>query len=256
MSVPTNHSSLTDGRSDFNVVFIHSLLDNFGLSASQFRVYAHLARRAGIGAAWPAVASIALTCLLHPQTVRRALAFLTKQKLITRQPRPGHTPLYRLTPATQWLPLSGVTRSPCKLNTPASDTETPHPKAMEGHPCESDGAKGYPVGGHPQKSRPHTPSVRQIPCNEAEAEASAILAGIPAEFARTEFNRMEAVNWLDGCQRPVYSWPHYLKQRWCNQQSDRAKRKVGPAARLSRNGAPIPPRKFNSTDYEQSLDKF
>src|ERR1035437_1745527 len=59
----------------------------------------------------------------------------------------------------------------------------------------------------------HTQRARGLPRNEVDAVEAAKLAAIPEEFARAEFNRMEAVNWLDGCQRPVRSWPHYLKKR-------------------------------------------
>ena len=93
---------LRQDTSEFNVIFVHSRLDDYGLPASVFRVYCHLARRAGSGAAFPAVASIARICRLHPQTVRQALRVLVQHRLITREPRPGTTPIYRLTPAAQW----------------------------------------------------------------------------------------------------------------------------------------------------------
>lgn len=66
-------------------VFVHSSLDDLGLSPQEFRVYGHLARRAGRGVAFPAIASIAETCRIHPQTARRAVATLIKRGLITRE---------------------------------------------------------------------------------------------------------------------------------------------------------------------------
>ena len=99
----------------------------------------------------------------------------------------------------------------------------------------------------------HTHRTRGLPRNEAEAVEAARVAGIPEDFGRTEFNRMEAVNWLDGCQRPVRSWPHYIKQRWSKEQSERAERKAQATARPGRHGSFVPPRKFDSANYKQSV---
>ena len=50
-------------------VFIHSRLDDFGLTAPEFRVYCHLARRAGrTGRAWSSVQNISGVCLLQGLT--------------------------------------------------------------------------------------------------------------------------------------------------------------------------------------------
>ena len=43
------------GTNISNIIFVHSLLDDFGLTPPQFRVYCHLARRAGKRGAFPAV---------------------------------------------------------------------------------------------------------------------------------------------------------------------------------------------------------
>ena len=45
---------LHQDTSEMNVIFVHSRLDDYGLPAPSFRVYCHLARRAGRGSAWPA----------------------------------------------------------------------------------------------------------------------------------------------------------------------------------------------------------
>jgi DNA-binding transcriptional MocR family regulator len=124
-------SPLQDSRNDFGVVFIHSRLDDYGLTPQQFRVYAHLARRAGSGAAFPAVATIARICQLHAQTVRQALRVLVAHRLITREPRPGTTPLYRLTPASHWQPPTRITGNPSESDTPPSVSESTPTKRME-----------------------------------------------------------------------------------------------------------------------------
>lgn len=83
--------------------FIPSVLDEYGLKPSVFRVYCHIARRdGGEQGAWASVASIARTCQIHPQTVRKALKFLVTEEFLTRQTRRGATTIYRLTPMYMW----------------------------------------------------------------------------------------------------------------------------------------------------------
>lgn len=81
-----------------------------------------------------------------------------------------------------------------------------------------------------------TQRVKGLPCNESEAVEAARLACIPDDFARTEYNRMAGVGWLDGCQRPVRSWPHYLKQRWSHEQGSR----VARVSRTEKSAASTP----------------
>lgn len=76
-------------------VFIHSELDDMGLSLEAFRVYAHLARRAGRdGRAWPGLQSIGDVCFWqdkHPDTRRKkataAVAELEQHGLIAKHMR-------------------------------------------------------------------------------------------------------------------------------------------------------------------------
>ena len=106
------------------------------------------------------------------------------------------------------------------------------------------------------KENKHIRRATGLPCNESEAVEAAKIAGVPEEFARNEFNRMEAVNWLDGCQRPVHSWPHYIKQRWSKEQSERAEGRTRSVVRSGRAGAVVPPRKFDPANYQQPMEKF
>ncbi|MCC7518212.1 MAG: helix-turn-helix domain-containing protein [Verrucomicrobiae bacterium] len=128
--------SLFHGENAFNVLFIRSELDDYILTANQFRVYAHLARRAGTDGAWPSIKSMARTCRLHGDTVRRCLRCLRQLNLVRAQARRGATTLYILTPYSDWKkPQSkgppSATRGalPVTGSTPPPDTEggTPHP---------------------------------------------------------------------------------------------------------------------------------
>lgn len=76
-----------------------------------------------------------------------------------------------------------------------------------------------------------------LPRDEDEAVQVARLLAIPDDFARTEFNRLDAVGFIDGCQRPVRKWASYLKQRWASEQSARAERSARAAARATRPAA-------------------
>ncbi len=248
-------AALSDIRTDFNVVFIHSRLDDYGLPPPVFRIYAHIARRAGNGDAYPAIATMARTCLVHPQTARRAVQLLTKHGLITREPRPGTTPIYRLTPASQWHPPTHISGNPSTSDTPPKPRQATPAKPMQGHPSESDGVEGNPLGGNPLGGNPETTNTtraaRGVPRSESEALEVAKLLGIPEDFARTEFDRMEGVGWLDGCQRRVQSWSHYLKQRWSKEQSERTERRATGRAPGRPQRPADPPRQFANANYNQ-----
>ncbi len=253
---PPARAPLQDGRTDFNVVFIHSRLDDYGLPPPEFRVYAHVARRAGSGGAFPAVKSIARVCRLHPQTVRRALGVLVKHRLIRREDRPGKTAVYRLTPASEWQPPTHITDHPYEKDTPPSVSQDTPPKRIQGYPSEKDGAEGNPSEGNPTKEETRTPRTPGIPCNEVEAVEQANLAGVPPEFARVEFCRLDSVGWVNGAGNPVRKWVSHLRKRWADDQSQRTERKAQAAARPGRHGTFVPPRKFDSANYQQPVEKF
>ena len=84
------------------IIFIHSSMDDAGLSAEAFRVYAHIARRAGTGQAWPSIESMMEKCGLSKRPILRALRELIDRNMIMRRPRPGYTSLYILTDQTLW----------------------------------------------------------------------------------------------------------------------------------------------------------
>jgi len=114
---------LIQDTSEMNVIFIHSVVDDAGLTPSAFRVYAHLARRAGSGAAWPAVQGIADHCQLHADTVRAALSMLVDRNMIRAELRPGKTTRYFLEKPSAWEPLG-------KNHPPALNGD--HPSGLNG----------------------------------------------------------------------------------------------------------------------------
>jgi DNA-binding MarR family transcriptional regulator len=98
-------------RREMNVVFVHSELDDRNLTSAEFRVYCHLARRAGDAAAFPGIDSVARICCLSKGTVIKSIRNLEKTKLILTEKKPGMTTRYILTSKSEWAPLPN-------LNTP------------------------------------------------------------------------------------------------------------------------------------------
>lgn len=89
--------------SEMNVLFVHSALDDYPLTPEEFRLYSHLARRAGSGTAYPAVASMAKSCRMHPDTTRRCLTNLVTYRMLEAHARKGRTTLYILTRFSRWV---------------------------------------------------------------------------------------------------------------------------------------------------------
>jgi DNA-binding MarR family transcriptional regulator len=100
--VPSSAKLDASSVSTLPVVFIHSILDELGLTTSEFRVYCHLARRAKNGCCRPGHDSIAKVCRLEVKTVRRVLDSLVKRGLVKVEHRQGDTNVYQLTPASCW----------------------------------------------------------------------------------------------------------------------------------------------------------
>lgn len=91
--ITNNHTS---------VLFVHSSVDNFGLTSAQFRVLCHVSRREDCFGTIP---NIANTCRLNKDTVKTTLKFLTEHGIISKEKRPGTTNVYRVNPFPDWKPL-------------------------------------------------------------------------------------------------------------------------------------------------------
>lgn len=143
-------------RAGMNVIFVHSRLDDAGLSLAAFRVYCHIARRAGSKeGAYPGIKSVARICDLSENTARRAIAELEARnflKIIRSQGgRMAHT--YFLTAADEWKMaplqnLKGSKSEPHPFNdcTPPLQNlnPTPSPAAEKGIPSRESN-KGNPI---------------------------------------------------------------------------------------------------------------
>lgn len=139
-------------------VFIHSELDDMGLTPNAFRVYCHLARRAGTGVAWPSYQSMGKVCFgsvtpsedyarrLAIEAVKELVTFGLIAKEIRTQDDDGHvtgnkTNVYYLTPQSQWVGGGSV-----KYHTPGVSNNT-LPGVSNNTP------KGTPSEGTPSKDQ-------------------------------------------------------------------------------------------------------
>ena len=159
-----------DQRDDMPV-FIHSELDDFGLTPFEFRAYAHLARRVNDrkGEYYEKLKNGADVCRMDVKTYRAALVALEEYGLVSREERPGQTSVFRLNPKSAW-------RTPTKSgratksgrgagNGRGTPTESGRPT-----PTES-GSQRYSQEGSPSKVLPSTP---QTPHEPATVSAAAV----------------------------------------------------------------------------------
>lgn len=98
----TTRLRVRDHRNDFPV-FIHSELDDYGLTPIEFRIYARLARRAGQhGKHSESIPNMAREFEVSIRTIQYTLKVLVACRLITRHPRAGKTDEYSLNPRSVW----------------------------------------------------------------------------------------------------------------------------------------------------------
>lgn len=81
-----------------DLLFIHSDLDDAGLSLPAFRLLCHIARRLGKPGLFPGVDSMAKVCRMERKTVFRALQELEEAGILVRLSRPGRTTEYSINP--------------------------------------------------------------------------------------------------------------------------------------------------------------
>ena len=139
--------SNTAEHSSTHAAFIHSKLDEYGLTPVQFRIFCHIERR---GECFSTAAVIAQCCRVHRNTVWPALKFLKNRKMIEATHRTGLTTIFKAAPFTAWLPLDNPPQSNSRVGRPQV-IAIPHPKASATHPPQSNSHKVYPSEGSPIK---------------------------------------------------------------------------------------------------------
>jgi hypothetical protein len=98
-----NHTKDTlQNRSDFGA-FIPAFLDDYPLESEEFRLYAHIQRRAGGQGCFESIPKMAQHCYMALKTAKNALKLLLATGMVTIEERPGTTNIYTLTPASEWV---------------------------------------------------------------------------------------------------------------------------------------------------------
>ncbi|WDD30213.1 helix-turn-helix domain-containing protein (plasmid) [Nostoc sp. UHCC 0926] len=76
-----------------NLLFIHSSVDDAGLTPNEFRLICHFARR---GVCYSSLEKMAYVTELSVRTIQKTLKFLVEGGLVIKKPKPGHPDIYHL----------------------------------------------------------------------------------------------------------------------------------------------------------------
>lgn len=110
--MPEEPAYIIQETDEINVIFIHRSLDDLGLTANQFRLYAHLARRANnTGKAWPGIDSMSEVCRMHKETVISSINELESRGMLIVEKIKGKKNVYRLTSPSKWRVVGNGERS-------------------------------------------------------------------------------------------------------------------------------------------------
>lgn len=223
-------SVIKDGRTDLPI-FIHSEVDDYGLTPIEFRVYARLARRCGQEGAKESVVNMAESFGVNRKTIQRCLQLLFKCRMVRMEVRPGYPNVYWLNPSHAWMPkeyLSTLRQQPdpCDIPDPAT-FQTQVPSVAGGATSQTQGGatlethKGTPTQGSPRRFSSSTTTARAKPISKmSEGEFIDSLKSNPAYNhidIETERGKLIAwcsvngrdptprtfVNWLNRIQRPL-----------------------------------------------------
>ncbi|HEV2696138.1 MAG TPA: hypothetical protein VG347_24835 [Verrucomicrobiae bacterium] len=185
-----NDSLASSEKPKDGLSFIHSSLDEAGLSHAEFRVYCHVNRRAGRhGVCDSALANIAAHCGYCDEVARCALKHLTGLNMLLMKYIPGVGTEYRLTAPREWKldarpPLGKNPRGVRKSQ------GTP-PRKSYHYPSEKVVPKGIPFKGSPMKGRISQPPMEdkegwQLRKDLRESTDPQEISGIKAEIKRRQ----------------------------------------------------------------------
>lgn len=139
--------------------FIPAQLDDYGLPATTFRVYAAVCRNAGKDSVcFASVKTLARRCRLHLDTVRACLKTLHALGLIGKKENAGQTTSYTVMPLGAWKPSPFIkdpseTEGGATKPTPRKAREGGDRKRRDGSPTprKRRDAKGIPLKGIPPR---------------------------------------------------------------------------------------------------------
>ena len=199
-------------KDDFQPCFIHSEMNEFGFTATQFRVLCHISSR---GECWQSAHNSARVCRMNEDTFWKAVNILESIEVIKRTKRHGLTSVFTVNPFRLWKRPDGKQGTPEKsMRRPDSATGTR--KTGDTHPAEN--------RGHKLNNRELDPMNEtnrgSLPFRTGESDASKVIRPtlgmiesyleykVPGsrQFAKIWFEKMQKQNWCDGEGRPVERW--------------------------------------------------
>ena len=89
-----------------SVMFVHNVLDEYGLDPYEFRIYAHAVRRTGgklNGEYFASLTKTAEICQMSIRKAQYALKFLCEAGFLSQEKRKGRTDVYRMTHSRDWV---------------------------------------------------------------------------------------------------------------------------------------------------------
>ena len=110
--MPTKESSQPEGENILetksrpdSIMFVHNLLDEYGLDPYEFRIYAHAVRRTGgklDGKYFASLNKTAEICKMSVRKAQYALKFLCEAGFLNQEKRKGRTDQYKVTHSREW----------------------------------------------------------------------------------------------------------------------------------------------------------
>jgi len=163
--------------------FIPSFLDDYGLDPFEFRVYAHIARRAGGGVCFEGLNGIARCCRMDIKTVRSKIAVLVDIGMIRCKEFVGRPYEFTLTKHSEWAHPETIEETRKKHTPTKNGRGTKTGSTRSGRGTKSGGGtptntgtpplpdlvpKGDPIKGTPSKEEsgavaPHAPASGEKP---------------------------------------------------------------------------------------------
>lgn len=179
-------SEVSQSTQGFEGIFIHSSLDEAELTPHQFRIFAHLARRASsrYGQCYSSVGNMSMVCMMKKATVRRSLVELQERGMLTCKERPGFTNLWFLEPPDKWLPLPKGDRG--SNGNPYPQTVGDPPQNGVGDPPQKGVGEGTPREGNPKEGNPtaEVSAAKSKPVSQKRKLTDGFMEAYLTEFGR------------------------------------------------------------------------
>lgn len=202
---------------DTDSIFIHSSVDDAGLSPAEFRIYGHLARRAGANGAYPGVDSMAKICQLAKATIIKSIRRLEELGMIRVVRISGVKSRYVLTRRSVWL-ITTVTLNeqvPVQTRERGSSNEVTPPVQtrerkviQEGNPSKDE---AFTLSSAPAERRRPVGSVNGTKPSEEDIRRFCTTINLPESDGTAMFLHFEEKAWkgVKNWQITIRKWKSF-----------------------------------------------